>query len=427
MINADERKRGTLTVGVVADLPEGAGGGVNEFTRCLVRTLCNDSPRGLRLVIFVNEHDPLDIATSQAITTVKVQASHHPAGWKRWPERVRRYGRAARAMLKGNTMGARVAVARGRRQQVLTEALSRSPWLLDVLHFPFQDYVSTTIPTIFSPWDLQHRHFPHLWSGSAVADRDAYYKTACDAAARVVFGSEWAREDLIRQYGMNRSKTRVVPVAAPSSLTPPAADQMCEHVSDKYHLPRSFVYYPAAPWKHKNHSTLITGLAHIRQTTNLDLHLVCSGPTREDLVADILNHASDVGFADHVHFLGYLESKEVRALYRLALMCVYPSLFEGAGLPVLEAFTDGCPLVASNVTCIPEYAGDAARYCDPTDWRSIEDAIQEVASKPNLRDDLRQKGRIRAAKYSWERVADSYLTMYQEVASTNAHGILPAV
>lgn len=419
---AGTRIRRTLTVGILADIPGGGGGGVNEFTRGFVRTLCKDSPPWLRIVVFVSENDPLDIETSQAITTVDVKASHHPGGWRRWPERVRRYGRAAQAILTGDALTARVAVARGRRRQVLADAVSRSPWSLDVLHFPFQDYVPTRIPTIFSPWDLQHRHLPNFWSSSEIANRDAYYRTACRGAARVVFGSEWAREDLVTQYGIDREKTCVVPVAPPTQLADPVSPEFCEQISKRHGLPPSFVYYPAASWKHKNHSALITALAHVNKTPGRDLHLVCSGRTRSDLVQEIQDHATDVGFANRVHFLGYLEQREVRALYRLALMCVYPSLFEGAGLPVLEAFIEECPLVASNVTCIPEYAGNAARYCDPNDWKSIADAVQEVASKPLLRETLKRKGQDRAKQFLWESVIDRYLTMYRELAPLPRYG-----
>ena len=415
-------KEPLLTVGIFADLDKGIGGGVSQFTEGLITSLLGQWERNLRLVIFLSENnDEWPIEPSELVSIVVVRKEQTPQGWRKWLNRITRYGAALSQASVGNLLQARVTISRRSRQRTILDAVRRSPWELDVLHFPFQDIVPLKAPLIFSPWDLQHLHLKDLWPKSVAKARDAYYRTGCRLASCVVLASEWAREDVIGQYGVPRSKTAVVRLAPPTRLASKITPKYCADLRRKHDLPRRFLFYPAIPWKHKNHIRLLTALAKVNQTSQLDLHLVCCGQYGRYL-EEIMAHAEGVGVRDHVRFLGHIERREVRGLYRLAEFCIYPTLFEGAGFPVLEAFEEGCPLAASGVTCIPEYAGDAALLFDPWDVESIADAIVRLASSEALRRELADRGRERATLYSWDNVAVEYISLYRRLAGRTGDG-----
>lgn len=405
----------SLTVGIIADLPGDSGGGVNQFTEGLVRSLVALPREDLRYVIFLGEDNGGWLSERHKhVSVVHVRRQVFPRGWGRWLDRAIRYGEALSQACRGNLLQARGTIKRRSRQRKILEAVRSSPWELQLVHFPFQDMAPVRVPVIFSPWDLQHLHLRELWRRSEARERDAFYRLGCRRASCLALGSEWAREDVIAQYGVPRSKTTVVRVAPATRLAGDVTPEFCARLRDKYGLPRQFIFYPSVTWTHKNHKGLLSALAKANNSSRRGLHLVCCGASAGNQ-EEIMAHAEKVGVRDRVRFLGHIEGTEVRGLYRLAEMCVFPSLFEGAGFPVLEAFEEGCPLAASNVTSIPEYAGDAALLFDPRDVDSISDAILALASSESLRRDLVARGKERVRRYSWENVANEYASLYRKL------------
>lgn len=405
------------TVGILADLDEGVGGGVNQFTSSLVRSLLEGPEDDQRYVLFLSSENLgwLDPVPSH-VRVVPVPRQTIPRGWTRWRALGRRYGEAFSQLCKGSIRDARIAIAHLFRQHAILTAYAQTPWKLDVIHFPFQDFAPVDVPFLFSPWDLQHRHLKDFWPKRVVRARDAYYWRGCELADWVMLGSEWAREDVIQQYGIPRSKTSCVRIAAPTHFARQASAEFGKAVQHKYQLPQRFSFYPAVTWKHKNHIGLLSAFAKVVRTTEPDLHLVCCGQNGRNF-DEIMAHAADLGISDQVHFLGYVDDRDVRALYRLAEFCVMPSLFEGAGMVVLEALAEGCPLAASDVTCIKEYAGDAAVLFNPFEIDSMAEGIAKLASSKDLRRDLAKRGRERATLYSWEKVAAEHVSLYKRLAA----------
>jgi glycosyltransferase involved in cell wall biosynthesis len=269
---------------------------------------------------------------------------------------------------------------------------------------------------IFCPWDLQHLHLIDFWRKDVARARDAYYRLGCRLADCVALGSDWCRDDVIAQYQVPRSRTAVVRVAPPTQTAAPPSVGFCASVREKFALPPRFMFYPAVTWPHKNHLGLLTALAKVYADHRLPVELVCSGQNGRGS-QEILRHAQRLGVVDRVRFLGFVERTELCALYRLAEFCIFPSLFEGAGLPVLEAFDEGCPVAASNVASIPEYAGDAALLFDPRDRDSMADAILTMANREDLRRELAARGKARAGLYSWTAVAQGYKELYCRLAA----------
>jgi glycosyltransferase involved in cell wall biosynthesis len=221
------------------------------------------------------------------------------------------------------------------------------------------------------------------------------------------------RDDLVEQYGLDPDRIAVINVPPATAAYPePSVDEL-EATRHRLQLPERFIYYPAQTWPHKNHRGLFRALGLLRRS-GLAVPLVCSGHPNEHQRATT-RAARDAGVADLVTFAGFLPPLDVMALYRLARAIVFPSLYEGWGLPILEAFRANLPVACSSVTSLPELVGDAALVFDPHDERAIADAVHAVWADDARREILAERGRRRAECFSWDRVAMTLRAHYRHV------------
>jgi glycosyltransferase involved in cell wall biosynthesis len=286
---------------------------------------------------------------------------------------------------------------------------------LDVIHFPFHDFVRTSIPSVFNPWDLQHLHYPHFFPSRAVALREAFLPIACREASRVVAGSDWIKNDIIEKYGTEPDKVQVVPVAPATEVhQAPTADER-RQILHQYRLTEHYAFYPAQTWPHKNHLRLLQAIAALRDERALHVNLVCTG-LQNEYWPRIEQEIDALALREQVNFLGFVPARVVRALYASALFVVLPSLFEGGCLPMLEAFHEGVPVACAAVTHLPDQAKDAALLFDPTSIPDIAKCIARLATDATLREELRERGRNRLQLFTWARIAPTYRALYREVA-----------
>jgi glycosyltransferase involved in cell wall biosynthesis len=282
---------------------------------------------------------------------------------------------------------------------------------VDVMHFPMQVGFRTEVPTIYTPHDLQHLHLPQFFSSFDFAEREARYRTLCERASIVTVMSTWARDDIVARYGLAPEKVWVVPGAAPIDAYWPPTDDELAATRARLSLPGRFALYPAKAWPHKNHLRLVAAVRLLRER-GVDVPLILPGGQDGGEVA-VLAQAEALGVADLVRFVGFVTPEELVALYRMATMMVFPSLFEGWGLPVVEAMSAGLPVACSNVTCLPAVSAGAAELFDPTDKTAIADAIARVWGDERLRARLISDGRARAACFSWDRTARTFRARYR--------------
>jgi len=190
-----------------------------------------------------------------------------------------------------------------------------------------------------------------------------------------------------------------------------------EHqIFEKYSLKNYFLAVgPTYP--HKNFEFLIQSYNHLDATVRKEYPLVIAGGKKRYL-ARLRQLVSDLGLNDQIHFLGYVPSALMPALYREAYLLVFPSLYEGFGFPLLEAMACGCPVVTSNVSSMPEVCGEAALYFDPVNKTSLCDAIVQVISDEDLRIELSKKGLVQAKKFSWEDSAKHWKTIVDQHLKT---------
>jgi len=286
---------------------------------------------------------------------------------------------------------------------------------VDIVHFPTQGGFLTDLPSIYQPWDLQHLHLPHFFKSHVRMRREIAYRALCQQASMVSVSSSWCKQDLIRHYGLKEDKVWVVPMApALSAYHVPSREEVVA-TKRKYNLPETFLFYPAQTWPHKNHIGLMRALATLRDRQALIIPLVCSGYLN-DFYPRIEEEMRRLELAGQVHFLGFVTSRELYCLYRLSRGVVFPSYFEGWGLPIGEAFLAGIPTACSNVTSLPMQAGDAALLFDPDDPEEIADAIRRLWTDELLRETLVRRGRCRVGRFSWDRTARIFRAHYRRIA-----------
>lgn len=297
-------------------------------------------------------------------------------------------------------------------------ALPRSDGLVEaagahVLHFPTQLGFVTRLPTIYQPWDLQHRHLRHFFTPDEYVRRESWYRALCAQAACVIVATSWAKHDLMAQYGLDEAKIEIVPVPpVVEGYVPPTAEEVAQ-CARKHGLPGRFIFYPAQTWAHKNHLRLLEALALLRARGHV-VNLVLTGASTNEF-RRIEGRIDALGLRAQVRHLGYVSPLELQALYLLCRCLVFPSTFEGWGMPIAEAFRLGCPVACSNVTSLPELAGDAALIFDPYRPASIAEAVERLWVDDQLCRTLVARGKGRVASLSLERMARTVRAHYRRL------------
>jgi glycosyltransferase involved in cell wall biosynthesis len=285
---------------------------------------------------------------------------------------------------------------------------------IDVMHFPIQDAFTTAIPSIYQPHDLQHLHLPELFSGWERARRERIYRTHCQRASLVVSMTSWGRRDFIESYGLQPEKVAVVPGGSVLREYPAPKREDLDRLRSRLTLADSFLLYPAQTWPHKNHERLLEALALIRDEHGVTIPLVCPGKQTRHY-GEIRSAISRLGLNSTTSFPGFVSSLELRGLYELATALVFPSRFEGWGLPVCEAFDAGLPVASSTATGLPDVVGDAGLLFDPDDVAEMAGQLHRLWTDAGLRSDLRARGRERADQFSFDHTARLFRAHYRQV------------
>lgn len=286
---------------------------------------------------------------------------------------------------------------------------------LAVIHFPFQHFFHSRVPSIFTPWDLQHLHMPHFFEPEQVAAREMYYPVACRAASACVAASEWIKQDLVSKYAVDPRRIQIIPIAPPTESYAQLRPGEAERATHALGLPGDFAFYPAQTWPHKNHLRLLEAIAVVRDRHGLRVNLVCTGRKNEHWprIAEAIDR---LALQSQVQFLGFVETAALRGIYARASFVVLPTLFEGGCLPMLEAFRERVPVACSTVTHLPQLAGGAAHLFDATAVDSIADAVKRLATDAAYRDELKQRASSRVDQFTWERSARVTRALYRRLA-----------
>jgi glycosyltransferase involved in cell wall biosynthesis len=286
---------------------------------------------------------------------------------------------------------------------------------IDVIHFPQQGAFLTRVPSLYQPHDLQHLHLPQHFSRRTRLAREVSYRAFCAQAAAVVMMTHWGRRDLIHAYGLPDDQVCVVPGASVLSAYPAPSTEDVLRIRREHGLPATYALFPAQTFPHKNHLVLLDALAVARDRHGVRIPLVATGH-QNSFFASIAKRADALALRDQVFFVGFVAPRNLRALYRSARCLVFPSVFEGWGLPVVEAFAEGVPVACADATSLPEVADGAALLFPPYDASVMADIIVRLWTDDAIRTELVDKGCARIASLTWERTARIFRAHYRRIA-----------
>lgn len=289
----------------------------------------------------------------------------------------------------------------------------------DLLFCPFTapTYHDPGVPIVATIYDMQYAAYPEFFTAAEIAHRGRSIDEACRKSEMLIAISEFSRLEVIAKAGLDPSRVRTVRLQISKHLL--ATPDRTPAILRKLNLdPARYLIYPANFWKHKNHEMLLVafGMARARGLES-DIRLVCTGAPGERQQW-LLQAARNMHLADDILFPGYLSDEELLALISSSAGLIFPSLYEGFGLPVAEAMALGIPVGCSNVASLPEIAGDATLLFDPWVPEKIAEAMISLAHDEELRQQLIERGRIQAAQFvNSQLMAMQYLATFNDVVS----------
>ncbi len=286
---------------------------------------------------------------------------------------------------------------------------------LDILHMTYTSPVWSAAPVVLTVHDICYATNPEWFSERDLRVLSSNVPRSIRAAEQVITDSQSARDQIIEHYHVPESKISAIPIgpgpaAAPISLVEARAELAGMGVDSQ----RPYLLAVGNLQPRKNLVRLLEAFKELVGARGHDLDLVIVGPRHfraEDTIA-----ASE-SVAERVRFTGYVTDRQLAAFYRCCTAFVFPSLYEGFGLPALEAMSHGIPIACSNAGSLPEVCGDAALLFDPHSVEAITDAVDRIVVDAELRKRLSATGSARARQFSWTKSAELTLAVYEKARS----------
>jgi len=294
---------------------------------------------------------------------------------------------------------------------------------IDLMVYPSYSELSfeTGLPYVLAIHDLQHRLQPEFSEVSANGEwnwREYCLGNGARYATLLLADSEVGKQDILNFYGphgVTPDRVKVLPFLPACYLAGDVPDTEQQRVRAKYSLPEHYLFYPAQFWPHKNHMRIVQALGLLKQAHELRIPVVfcgsCSGEIRERTFRAVMMCSSQLGLEGEICYLGYAPDEDMSGLYAGAAALVMPTFFGPTNIPVLEAWSFGCPVLTSDIRGVREQVGDAALLADPTSVEAIAEGIYRLWTDRELGRTLSDLGRRRLAAYSRE----DYLRRLREI------------
>lgn len=295
----------------------------------------------------------------------------------------------------------------------LSAELRRRP--VDLLHVQYTAPPFTPCPVVATIHDLAFEHLPETFKRRSWIQLRLTVRNTAKKAAHIITVSDYSRRDIIETYGIDPECVSVTPEAAASQFVPVNDDRELERIRQTYGIGSEYVLCVGAIQPRKNLGRLIAAYSLLRRAHPEGKlpKLVLAGKCAW-LYDETLRTIKELEVSNSVILTGYVPESDLPALYSGALCFVYPSYFEGFGLPPLEAMRCGTPVIVGNKTSLPEVVGDAGLLVDPFDVNEIASAIEKLINNSDLRSLLSVKGLERAKEFDWKKTARQTLAVYQK-------------
>lgn len=303
----------------------------------------------------------------------------------------------------------------------LVAELHRRP--VDLLHVQYTAPPFAPCPVVATIHDLSFEHLPHTFKRRSRMQLRLTVRWTARIATHVIASSEYSRRDLIETYRLQPEKVSTTPLAAPAYFAPVKDESEIKRVRSVYGLEGDYILAVGSIQPRKNLIRLIAAYADLRRARpQAKLPRLVLVGKRAWLYAETLRSIAEQGIANDVIFTGYVPEGDLPALYTDALCFVYPSYFEGFGLPPLEAMQCGAPVITGDRTSLPEVVGDAGLMVDPFDEQALASAIARMIDDGGLRAEFRRRGLERARLFNWHETARRTLQVYERAVNRKAEG-----
>lgn len=291
---------------------------------------------------------------------------------------------------------------------------------VDVLHVQYTAPPLTPCPVVSTIHDLAFEHLPETFTRRSWMQLRLTVRKTAKTAAQIITVSDYSRRDIISTYGIDPERVSVTHEAAPQGFKPIKDEREFQRIRQTYGIEEDYILSVGSIQPRKNLSRLVAAYSCLRRTKpEVKLpQLVLVGKCAW-LYGETLRTIRELEIADSVILTGYVPEKDLPTLYSGARCFVYPSYFEGFGLPPLEAMQCGTPVIVGNRTSLPEVVGDAAVLVDPYDVDAIAKAIETVVLNTELQNELSTKGLKRAKLFDWRTTARQTLDVYQKAATVS--------
>ena len=283
---------------------------------------------------------------------------------------------------------------------------------IDVFFSPTH-YLPFYVPflSVISILDVSYLHFPNLFKKKDLYQLKLWGRFSIRKAKKIITISKSSKNDIIKQYGVTEEKVVVIYPGIKQVSRMKYKVLSMSDLNKKFGIDRDYILFVGTLQPRKNIERLIEAFSILK---NKNLQLVIIGK-KGWMYEDILAAPKKFGITDRVKFLDYVSDEDLPSFYKNAICFVLPSLYEGFGLPVLEAMKYGCPVLTSNVSSLPEAGGDAALYFDPQNTEDIAKKIDLVISDEKLRSEMKEKGYQQVKKFAWEKTARETLKVLEEL------------
>ncbi|MFA9462620.1 glycosyltransferase family 4 protein [Thiohalorhabdus sp. Cl-TMA] len=273
----------------------------------------------------------------------------------------------------------------------------QSPNKPDLLIFFGQFAYLPNVPYFYFPHDIQHEFYPHHFSKHELSKKNKFYRTLSENASRVFVFSQSEKNKIAKKYNLNKEAVKVIPQGAPQAKDIREAKSKGIDVKD-------FYFYPAVPWNHKNHYNLLKAIKYIKEVYNKEINLVtCGDKNKGDINLDVLTQ--NFNLSKNVKNLGYISSSDKESLMDETKALVFPSLYEGWGIPIIEAAQKGKPILANKLDVFQEIWGDSLIYFDGTNPCSIAKTIFHFEKGSYFWGTLPRLANNISSEFSWEKSA----------------------
>ena len=293
------------------------------------------------------------------------------------------------------------------------------PWLLrrrpvDLLHVQYFIPPMTPCPTVLTVHDLSFVVHPEFFSLRDRVLLQRLVPKSMRRADRIITDMEITKQDMVRIYGVDPERIEVIPLAADLRYRPMDREVCRESVAKSFGVDGPFVLYVGTFQPRKNVEPLIRGYTQMREQGDLQHKLVLVGKPKHKYES-VFEAIETSPFRDDIILTGFVEDDDLPVFYNAADVFVFPTLFEGFGLPVVEAMACGTPVITTNVSCLPDVSGGAAMLVDPNDPEAFATAMTSVLSDETVAQQMAERGLAHSAGYSWERTARETVAVYRKV------------